>query len=68
MKKPVSFTFGALNLEALEHLSRTKGISKSASLRQAIRLYCSLDKRLSEGGKLFVEGEDKQDKAELLVL
>ncbi|TPK85694.1 ribbon-helix-helix protein, CopG family [Mesorhizobium sp. B2-4-13] len=55
-------------MDALEALCETKGLSKTALVRQALRLYKSVDERMSRGDKVFVESADKTDKAELMVL
>ena len=54
-------------MRVLEELSNQKDLSKTAILRQALRLYQLVDLRLSEGGKLFFE-DQKKEKAELMVL
>ena len=43
-----------------------KELSKTAILRQALRLYQLVDARLSSGGKLYFENERKKEKAELM--
>jgi hypothetical protein len=55
-------------MRVLEDLSVKKDLTKTAVLRQALRLYQLVDVRLSEGAKLFVESADKSEKAELMVL
>ncbi len=52
----------------LEELARRKDLSKTAVLRQALRLYQVFDARVSLGGKLYVEDEKTNQRAELLVL
>ena len=52
----------------LEQLCERKGMSKTALLRQALRLYQSVDDRLERGEKVFFENPDSKDKAELMVL
>ena len=54
-------------MRALEQLSAQKDLSKTAILRQALRLYQLIDMRLAEGGKVFLE-DNKKEKAELVVL
>jgi hypothetical protein len=54
-------------MHVLEELSTQKDLSKTAILRQALRLYQLIDVRLAEGGKLFFEDRGKE-KAELMVL
>ena len=51
----------------LEGLSSQKDLSKTAILRQALRLYQLVDVRLASGGKLYFEDRNKE-KAELMVL
>ena len=53
-------------MRVLEELSRQKELSKTAILRQALRLYQLVDARLSSGGKLYFENERKKEKAELM--
>jgi hypothetical protein len=54
-------------MRVLEELSTQKDLSKTAILRQALRLYQLIDVRLAEGGKLFFE-DQKKEKAELMML
>jgi hypothetical protein len=58
----------AAEMEALEELSARKDLSKTAVMRQALRLYQMVDVRLGEGDKLFFEDEKKKKKAEVMVL
>jgi hypothetical protein len=55
-------------MAALEVLCERKGMSKTALLRQALRLYQSVDERLQRGEKVFVEDPASKEKAELMVL
>lgn len=55
-------------MSALDQLAERKGQTKSALIRQALRLYESLDIRISEGARLVLEAPDKKDKAEVLLL
>jgi hypothetical protein len=54
-------------MAALEELSEKKDLSKTAVLRQALRLYQMVDARIERGEKLFFEDEAKA-KAEVMVL
>lgn len=54
-------------MEVLEELARAKDLSKTAVLRQALRLYQLVDIRLTRGERLFSE-DDKKARAELLPL
>lgn len=52
----------------LDELSRNRGMSKTALVRQALRLYQSVTERLENGDKVFVERPTTQEKTELMVL
>ena len=66
-KKTMTLNLTDQEMRALEDLSIQKDLSKTAILRQALRLYQLVDLRLAEGGKLFLEN-NKKEKAELMVL
>ena len=66
-KKTMTLNLTDQEMQVLEELSTQKDLSKTAILRQALRLYQLVDLKLAEGGKLFFEDE-KKDKAELMVL
>lgn len=66
-KKTMTLNLTDQEMRALEELSTQKDLSKTAILRQALRLYQLVDLRLAEGGKLFLE-DSKKEKAELMVL
>jgi len=51
----------------VEELAEKKALSKTAVIRQAVRLYQLVDARLAQGEKLVFEDEE-QKKAELMVL
>lgn len=55
-------------MSALDQLAERKGQTKSAVLRQALRLYESLDARVSQGERLVLEAPDKREKAEVILL
>jgi len=67
-KRTMSLTLPAREMDALEQLSDQKGISKSAVIRQALRLYQSIDLRLESGDKLFFEDPTSKEKSEIFVL
>jgi predicted transcriptional regulator len=54
-------------MAALEELCEKKDLSKTAVLRQALRLYQLVDARMERGEKLFFE-DDAKAKAEVMVL
>jgi hypothetical protein len=66
-KKTMTLNLTDQEMRVLEDLSNQKDLSKTAILRQALRLYQLVDAKLAEGGKLFFE-DQKKEKAELMVL
>ena len=66
-KKTMTLNLTDQEMRALEELSTQKDLSKTAILRQALRLYQLVDMRLAQGGKLFLE-DNKKQKDELMVL
>lgn len=68
MKKTMTLNLTDAEMQALQELCDKKDLSKTAVLRQALRLYQLVDGRIEQGGKLFFEDEAKKEKAELMVL
>ncbi|UWU25440.1 ribbon-helix-helix protein, CopG family (plasmid) [Rhizobium sp. CB3060] len=68
MKKTMTLNLTETEMDALETLCDEKGISKTALIRMALRLYKSVDERLTQGQKVFIESADKSERAELIVL
>jgi hypothetical protein len=67
-KKTMTLNLTEREMEVLEELSRKKELSKTAVLRQALRLFQLVDARLAQGEKLVFEDERANKKAELMVL
>ncbi len=67
-KKTMTLNLSEAEMQVVEQLSDRKEISKTALLRQALRLYQMIDARLSQGEKLYFEHDLTKDKAELMVL
>ena len=55
-------------MAALEQLCERKELTKTALIRQALRLYQAVDARLALGDKLFFEDERGKKKSEVMVL
>ncbi len=55
-------------MQVLKDLCEKKGLSKTALMRQALRMYQAIDSRIERGDKLWVENESATEKAELMVL
>ena len=66
-KKTMTLNLSSQEMEAIEEIARRKEATKTAIIKQAIRLYLLVDSRLGDGNKLFVEDDDKQ-KTELAVI
>ena len=67
-KRTMTLNLTEPEMLALEELARKKDISKTAIVRQALRLYATIDARLTNGEKLVFEDERENKKAEVMVL
>lgn len=67
-KRTMTLNLTDAEMDTLEKLSERKDLSKTAVLRQALRLYQAIDARIERGEKLFFEDEAKKEKAEVMVL
>jgi predicted transcriptional regulator len=67
-KKTMTLNLTEREMEVLEELARKKELSKTAVIRQALRLYQFIDGRLAQGEKLIFEDEKTNKKSELMVL
>jgi predicted transcriptional regulator len=67
-KKTMTLNLLPNEMETLDELARKKDLTKTAVIRQALRLYLVVDARLSRGEKLFIEDEINNKKSELMVL
>ena len=67
-KRTMTLNLTGQEMTLLEELCEKKGLSKTALLRQALRLYQMVDARIDRGDKLLFENDTTKDKAELMVL
>ena len=67
-KKTMTLNLTDAEMQVLEELCAKKDLSKTAVLRQALRLYQLVDVRLQKGDKLVVENDTTKEKAELMML
>jgi hypothetical protein len=67
-KKTMTLNLTSAEMDALDELARKKDLTKTAVIRQALRLYQAIDSRVSLGEKLFFEDELQKKKAELMVV
>ena len=65
-KKTMTLKLSVQEMQAIEELAQRTNVSKTAIIKQAVRLLILIEARTEEGGKLFLE-DDKQ-KTELAVL
>lgn len=67
-KRTMTLNLTEAEMAVLEQISNEKDMSKTAVLRQALRLYQVITARLRSGEKLFFEDELAKEKKELVVL
>lgn len=67
-KRTMTLNLTDQEMAALDDLAQKKELSKTAVIRQALRLYQLIDTRLSQGEKLVFEDDKLQKKAEVMVL
>jgi len=67
-RKTMTLNLTEAEMKALEDLSTAKEISKTAVLRQALRLYQIVEARIARGDKLFFEHDVTKEKAEIMVV
>jgi hypothetical protein len=67
-KKSMTLNLTDAEMQALESLSARKDLTKTAVIRQALRLYQLIDHRLATGSKLYFEDDAQRQKAELMVM
>jgi len=68
MKKTMTLNLTDAEMRVLDDLSSRKDLSKTAVLRQALRLYQAVEIRVEKGDKLVFENEETREKAELMLL
>jgi predicted transcriptional regulator len=67
-KRTMTLNLTDAEMRVLEELCEKKDLSKTALLRQALRLYQLVEARLEKGGKLFFEDDKTKEKAEVMML
>lgn len=67
-KRTMTLNLTVREMEVLNELAKTKDLSKTAVVRQALRLYQAVDLRLKGGEKLVFEDETGAKKSEVLML
>ena len=67
-KRTMTLNLTEAEMQVLDELCSKKGLSKTALMRQALRLYQAIETRLDRGDKLLFENEQTKEKSELMVL
>jgi predicted transcriptional regulator len=67
-KKTMTLNLTEAEMRVLDELAKKKDLTKTAVLRQALRLYQMIEVRMAAGEKLVFEDEKAKKKAELMVL
>ncbi len=67
-KKTMTLNLRENEMRVLDELSKRKDMSKTALLRQALRMYQVIEARLENGDKLFIEDEQTKTKAEVMLI
>ncbi|MGE8941510.1 ribbon-helix-helix protein, CopG family [Leptospira interrogans] len=67
-KKTMTLNLTDAEMRVLEELCTKKDLSKTALLRQALRLYQLVEARIEKGDKLFFEDDRTKEKAEVMML
>ncbi len=68
IKKQMTLNLTDAEMNVLELLCEKKELSKTALIRQAIKLYQLVDDRMENGDNLIFENIQKKEKLELKVL
>lgn len=67
-KRTMTLNLTDAEMKVVEDLCERKDLSKTALLRQALRLYQVFETRVEKGDKLFFENESTREKAEVMML
>jgi predicted transcriptional regulator len=67
-KRTMTLNLSDAEMGVLEELCEKKELSKTALIRQALKLYQIVESRLEKGDKLFFEDDKTKEKAEVMML
>jgi predicted transcriptional regulator len=67
-KRTMTLNLTDAEMRALDELSQRKDLTKTAVLRQALRLYQTVEARIERGDKLVFENDATKEKSELMLL
>ena len=66
--RTMTLNLSPFEMEVLEGLCEKKGMNKTALIKQALRVYQTVENRLERGEKLFFEDSEKKERSELILL
>jgi hypothetical protein len=67
-KRTMTLNLTDAEMTVLEQLSSKRDLTKTALIRQALRLYQTVASRIEKGEKLVFENDSTKEKAELMLL
>lgn len=67
-KRTMTLNLSDAEMTVLEELCEKKELSKTALIRQALKLYQIVEARIVKGDKLFFEDDKTKEKAEVMML
>ncbi len=67
-KRTMTLNLTDAEMGVLEELSARKDLTKTAVIRQALRLYQTVSARIEKGEKLLFENDATREKAELMLI
>ena len=67
-KRTMTLNLTDAEMGVLEELSARKELTKTAVIRQALRLYQTVSARIEKGEKLLFENDATREKAELMLI
>lgn len=67
-KRTMTLNLTDAEMRVLDDLSERKDLTKTAVIRQALRLYQTVEARIERGEKLLFENDATKEKAELMLL
>ncbi len=68
IKRTMTLNLSDEEMRVLDSLAQQKDLTKTAVLRQALRLYQMVSVRRERGEKLVFENDETKEKAELMLL
>jgi len=67
-KRTMTLNLTDAEMRVVEELCEKKDLSKTALLRQALRLYQLVEARIDKGEKFFFESDKTKEKSEVMML